>query len=457
MYADRLPPHDAQAEESVIGFVLIDGDSLHKVSSLIRPTDFYGEKNRWCYEAFLGLAERGEAINQVTVSHELALQERLDPLGGSAYLSHLVMVVPTSVHIEYYAGIVQRTSVMRQLIDAGGRIADIGYHESDSDTDLALSKAENTLFQIRSRRGSGAFLHIRNVLDTYMETNVAFTPASVGLSPVQTGFQRIDELLGNGMQRSDMIVVAARPSLGKSTLAFNIARAAAESGNRVGIFSLEMSRDQIALRLLASEAGVDSYRVRIGLLTSDEETRLLNAIGALSDLPLYIDDTAIQTVADMRGKARQLQSEHGLDLLIIDYLQLIAGGGRIDNRVQEMGEISRSIKGMARDFDIPIVACSQLSRAIEQRPNHRPLLSDLRESGSIEQDADVVAFIHRDDVYMSREDWERRNPGRDYPENLAEIIFAKHRNGPVRTVKLYFQKDLMKFFDLETEREFAGA
>ena len=307
MYADRLPPHDAQAEESVIGSVLIDGDSLHKVSSLIRPTDFYGEKNRWCYEAFLGLAERGEAINQVTVSHELALQERLDPLGGSAYLSHLVMVVPTSVHIEYYAGIVQRTSVMRQLIDAGGRIADIGYHESDSDTDLALSKAENTLFQIRSRRGSGAFLHIRNVLDTYMETNVAFTPASVGLSPVQTGFRRIDELLGNGMQRSDMIVVAARPSLGKSTLAFNIARAAAESGNRVGIFSLEMSRDQIALRLLASEAGVDSYRVRIGLLTSDEETRLLNAIGSLSDLPLYIDDTAIQTVADMGGKARQLQ------------------------------------------------------------------------------------------------------------------------------------------------------
>ena len=286
MYIDRLPPHDAQAEESVIGSVLIDGDSLHKVSSLIRPTDFYGEKNRWCYEAFLGLAERGEAINQVTVSHELALQERLDSLGGSAYLSHLVMVVPTSVHIEYYAGIVQRTSVMRQLIDAGGRIADIGYHESDSDTDRALASAENLLFQIRSKHGSGAFLHIRNVLDTYMETNVAFTPASVGLSPVQTGFRRIDELLGNGMQRSDMIVVAARPSLGKSTLAFNIARAAAESGNRVGIFSLEMSRDQIALRLLASEAGVDSYRVRIGLLTSDEETRLLNAIGALSDLPL---------------------------------------------------------------------------------------------------------------------------------------------------------------------------
>ena len=297
------------------------------------------------------------------------------------------------------------------LRDTTGRIAEIGLHESDWDTDLALSKAENTLFQIRPSRGSGAFMHIRSVLDTYMETSIAFTSATVGLSPVQTGFQRIDELLGNGLQRSDLIVVAARPSLGKSTLAFNIARAAADNGNRVGIFSLEMSRDQIALRLLASEAGVDSYRVRIGLLRADEETRLLDAIGALSDL-LYIDDTAVQTVADMRGKARHLQSEHGLDLLIIDYLQLIAGGGRTDNQVQEMGEISRSIKGMARDFDIPVVACSQLSRAIKQRPNHRPSLSDLRESGSIDQDADVVAFIHREDVYMSREDWVKRNPAK---------------------------------------------
>ena len=215
MYADRLPPHDAQAEESVIGSVLIDGDSLHKISSQIRPTDFYGEKNRWCYEAFLGLSGRGEAINQVTVAHELAMQERLESLGGSAYLSHLVMVVPTSVHIEYYAGIVQRTSIMRQLIDAGGRIADIGYQENDTDTDLALTNAENLLFKIRSKRGSGAFLHIRDVLDTYMETNVAFTPASVGLSPVQTGFRRIDELLGNGMQRSDMIVVRSASESGQ--------------------------------------------------------------------------------------------------------------------------------------------------------------------------------------------------------------------------------------------------
>ena len=459
MYVDRLPPHDIAAEESVIGSILIDGDSLSRVASFLRPQDFYGEKNRWCFEAFLALFERSEAINQITVSHELSLrrsrgeeqENRLEEIGGSAYLSHLVMVVPTSVHIEYYARIVQRTSIMRQLIDVGGRISEIGLHESDADTDAALSRAEDLLFRIRAGRGSGDFVHIREVLDTYMEESAALHgPDAAHISPVATGFPGIDNLLGNGMQRSDMLVLAARPSLGKSTLAFNIARAAADSGNRVGIFSLEMSRDQIGMRLLASEADVDSYRIRIGLLSNDEESRLLDAIGVLSDLPVYIDDTPIQTIVDMRGKARRLQSERGLDLLIIDYLQLIGGGGRIDNRAQEMGEISRSIKGMARDLDIPIIACSQLSRAIEQRPNHRPLLSDLRESGSIEQDADVVAFIHREDVYVSREDWEKRNPTEPYPQNIAEIIFAKHRNGPVGTVPLYFRNDLVRFESLET-------
>lgn len=459
MYVDRLPPHDIAAEESVIGSILIDGDSLSRVASFLRPQDFYGEKNRWCFEAFLALFERSEAINQITVSHELSLhrsrsaeqENRLEEIGGSAYLSHLVMVVPTSVHIEFYGRIVQRTSIMRQLIDVGGRISEIGLHESDTDTDAALSRAEDLLFRIRAGRGSGDFVHIREVLDTYMEESAALHgPDAAHISPVATGFPGIDNLLGNGMQRSDMIVLAARPSLGKSTLAFNIARAAADSGNRVGIFSLEMSRDQIGMRLLASEANVDSYRIRIGLLSNDEESRLLDAIGILSDLPVYIDDTPIQTIVDMRGKARRLQSERGLDLIIIDYLQLIGGGGRIDNRAQEMGEISRSIKGMARDLDIPVIACSQLSRAIEQRPNHRPLLSDLRESGSIEQDADVVAFIHREDVYVSREDWEKRNPTEPYPQNIAEIIFAKHRNGPVGTVPLYFRNDLVRFESLET-------
>lgn len=450
MYAERLPPHDINAEESIVGSVLIDGDSLTNITSFMKSNDFYSEKNRWCYEACLALFERGEAINQVTVAHELSLQDRLEGVGGNAYLNHMVLVVPTSVHIEYYARIVQRTSIMRQLIEVGGRIAGIGY-DGASDSDAALSNAEELLFRIRSGRGSGDFTHIREILDTYAEESAALHgPDSDHLAPVLSGFADIDKLLGGGLQRSDMIVLAARPSLGKSTLAFNIARNAAGHGSAVGIFSLEMSREQIGMRLLSSEANVDSYRMRLGLLSETEESRLLDSIGLLSDMPIYIDDTPIQTIVEMRGKARRLQNERGLDLLIIDYLQLISGGGRIDNRAQEMGEISRSIKGLARDLDIPILACSQLSRAIEQRPNHRPLLSDLRESGSIEQDADIVSFIYREDVYTTREEWEKRNPTEPYPQNIAEIIFSKHRNGPIGTVPLYFRNDVVRFESLET-------
>ena len=450
MYQDRLPPHDIHAEEAVIGSILIDGEMLSRVIPILRPEDFYGEKNKWCYEAFRALNSRGEAINQVTAAHELSLSDRLEEIGGSAYLTHLLLVVPTSAHIEHYARIVQRASLMRQLIDVGGRIAGIGY-DADSDSDAALASAEDLLYRIRAGRGSGDFVHIREVLDAYMvDRNQMHGPdAAAHISPVPSGFIGIDNLLGNGMQRSDMIVLAARPSLGKSTLAFNIARSAAVAGYSVGIFSLEMSREQIAIRLLASESNVDSYRIRIDLLSNAEEAQVLDAIGMLSDLPVYIDDTPIQTIVEMRGKARRLKAERGLDLVIIDYLQLIGGGGRIDNRAQEMGEISRSTKAMARDLDIPVIACSQLSRAIEQRPNHRPLLSDLRESGSIEQDADVVAFIHREDVYVTREDWEKRNPTEPYPQNIAEIIFAKHRNGPVGTVPLYFRSDLVRFESLE--------
>jgi replicative DNA helicase len=450
LYAERLPPHDINAEESVIGSILIDSDALTKVTAFLKPADFYSQKNEWCYKACLALFERGEAINQVTVAHELSLQDRLEGLGGSAYLSHLVLVVPTSVHVEYYARIVQRTSIMRQLIEVGGRIAGIGY-EGAADTDAALSRAEELLFRIRSGRGSGDFTHIREILDTYMEESTALHgPDASHIAPVVSGYPDIDKLLGGGLQRSDMIVLAARPSLGKSTLAFNMARNAAGHGNAVGIFSLEMSKEQIGVRLLASEANVDSYRLRLGLLSEAEERRLLDAIGMLSDLPLYIDDTPIQTIVEMRGKARRLQSERGLDMLVIDYLQLISGNGRIDNRVQEMGEISRSIKGLARDLDIPVIACSQLSRAIEQRPNHRPMLSDLRESGSIEQDADVVAFIYREDVYITKEDWEKRNPNDPYPQNIAEIIVSKHRNGPIGNVPLYFRNDVVRFESLES-------
>ena len=459
MYTDRLLPHDPEAEESVIGSLLIDGESLNKVSAFLRSQDFYISKNRWCFEGILSLFGRDESLNQVTLAHELSLQGRLEDVGGAEYLAHLVATVPTSVHIEQYGRIVQRCSVMRQLIAAAGEIATLGY-EGTTDLESTLSRAEEALFDVRTGREVRDFKHIRQVLDTYMEESAAVHVAGDHhLAPIPTGFAQIDQLLGGGMQRSDMLVIAARPSLGKSTLAVNIARNAAASGQLVGVFSLEMSSEQIALRLLASEANVNSYYLRIGHLSESEYRRVLDSIGSLSDMPIYIDDTPIQGIVEMRGKARRLQAERGLDLLIVDYLQLIAGGGRSDNRVQEMGEISRSMKGMARDLDIPVLACSQLSRAVEQRPSHRPMLSDLRESGSIEQDADIVAFIYRDDIYVTREEWERRNPTEQYPENIAEIIFAKHRNGPLDTIPLFFRDRMSRFESLERpapQREFAS-
>ena len=450
MYADRLLPHDPDAEESVIGSLLIDGEALSRVSSFLKAQDFYVAKCRWCYEACLSLFERGEAINQVTVAHELSLAQRLEDTGGNAYLGHLVRSVPTSVAIEHYAHIVQRTSIMRQLINAAGDIAAIGY-DGDSDVESALSKAEEKLFRVRTGRGTRDFIHIRDVLDTYMEETATLDLADVDhLAPVPTGFKQLNDLLGGGLQRSDMFILAARPSLGKSSLAFNIARHAAELGAHVGVFSLEMSAEQIGIRLISTEANVDSYRLRIGLTNDREDSRVLEAIGALSGLHIYIDETPIQGIVEMRSKARRLQAERGVDLIIVDYLQLVMEPGRrIENRVQEMGEISRSLKGLARDLDVPVLACSQLSRAPEQRPSHRPILSDLRESGSIEQDADVVAFIYREDMYTTPEEWEKRHPADDYPENIAEIIVAKHRNGPTGTIPLYFRKDVVSFESLE--------
>ncbi len=452
MNNDRTPPHDGEAENSVIGSLLLDGDSLPKVSQFLKTEDFYIEKNRFCYEACLNLALRNEVINQVTVSHELSIHQKLEPIGGSTYLSYLVNSTPTPAHIDYYGQIVHRTSVMRQLIRAASGIAQIGY-ENSVDTESSLSRAEEALFNIRSGRESRDFEHIREILDTYMEESLQ-GPEVNALAPVPSGFDLIDQLLGGGLQRSDLVILAARPSLGKSTLAFNMAMAAAKSGNNVGIFSLEMSSAQIGNRFISSEANVDSHRLRLQLYSEIEERRIFDAIGSLSDLQIFIDDTPIQTIVEMRSKARRLQSERGLDLVIVDYLQLISGSNnRTSNRVQEMGEISRSLKGMARDLNVPVLACSQLSRAIEQRPDHRPMLSDLRESGSIEQDADVVAFIHREDRYIDADTWEKRNPTEDYPANIAELIIAKHRNGKTGGVKLYFQDRFVKFENLAMYNE----
>ena len=444
MYAEKLPPHDADAEEAVIGSLLIDGEVINRIAPLVTVNDFYRERNRWCYEACESLYHRGEAIDQISVARELSLKERLEEVGGPGYLSHVIAAVPTSVHAEHFARIVNRTATMRRLIQAAGDIAAIGYEDSP-DTEQALQRAEDVLFRVRNTHVVRDFVTIREVLDQYLEES-SDLPLDHGVAPIPTGFGDLDNALGRGMQRGDLFILAARPALGKSTLAMNIARNAAGQGAVAAVVSLEMSCDQLALRLLSAEADVDSHLLRIGLLGEAAQTRVVTGIGALSDLAIYMDDSPAQTVLEMRSKLRRLHTGRGIDLVIVDYLQLISGReNRGENRVQELSEITRQLKAIARDLNVPVIAISQLSRAIEQRPDHHPQLSDLRESGSIEQDADVVAFIHRDDKYITPEQWEQRHPTDQYPENLAQLVIAKNRHGPTRNIHLYFDGKYSRF------------
>ena len=444
MYAEKLLPHDLEAEEAVVGSILIDGDSFLQVAPLIKPDDFYREKNQICFAGCVALFQRDEAIDQVTLARELSRTNQLDAVGGMAYLSHLVSITPTSAHSSFYALSVARASTMRRLVDAAAKISAIGYDDTD-DVDSTLRQAEDILFGVRSGQTERGFIALRQIYDQYLEERAGIVePLAPGGGPIMAGFSDLDELLG-GMQPSDMIILGARPAVGKSALALNISLNAARNGSVVGVFSLEMSREQLALRILSSDAEIDSHRLRLGLYTEAEEQRIIDSIGRLSELPVYVDDTPFQGMVEMRSKARRLSLEHGLDLLIVDYLQLIQGQGRGDNRVQEISEISRSIKGMARDLRVPVITCSQLSRLVENRPGHRPQLSDLRDSGSIEQDSDVVMLLHREDNYYSEEEWEQQFQARPYPKNVAEIIVAKHRNGPTGSVKLYFRDNWVRF------------
>jgi len=454
--AEKLPPHDADAEEAVNGSLLIDGTSIYKIAGFLKREHLYHERNKLIYKACLDLYEHNEAINQITVAQELDRQQKLEACGGAAYLSQLIANCPTSLDIETYAQIVYRLAMMRSLINAADQIATIGY-QADPDIDVSLDNAEKILFDLRRRQGPREFVHIRQVLDKYFETAAPTPETEAEAEPIlhaRSGFNKLDEFLG-GFQRSDLIVIAGRPSMGKTSLALSIARnAAVEQGACVALFSLEMACEPLVTRLLSNESNIDSRRVRFGLYNENEEKRIMEAIGRLSEAPIYIDDTPILRVVEVRSKARRLYQERGINLIIVDHLGLMHADIKTENRVQEISYISRSLKAIARELDVPLLAVSQLSRAPEWRASHRPQLSDLRDSGSIEQDADVVIFIYRDDYYYpTREGWEKDHPGVDYPQGIANIMVAKHRNGPTGEIDLHFLPKTAKFEDITTTSE----
>lgn len=435
----------------MIASLLVDAEAVYKVAPILKADDFFREKNGWTFEACLALWERNQSINQVTVSHELARRGRLEEVGGAAYLSRLVTDLPTAIGVEHYAGLVQRDSSYRKLITAAGQIAQMAY-QAPADVADVLARAETLVAAIRQGESVRDFVHVKEVLEGFLTSiDQATGQEAKDARAITTGFMDLDTLLG-GLKRSDLVVVAARPSVGKTSLAMNFARnAAARQHATVGVFSVEMAAEQLVQRLVAAESGVDSTRLTFGAHSDREQGKIVNALGTLSDLNIYFDDTAMLTVAEMRAKARRLHLEHGLDLIIVDHLQLMHGGGRIDNRVQEVSYISRSLKELARDLDVPVIACSQLSRAAEARPTHVPQLSDLRDSGSIEQDADVVMFIYREEKHVSKEEWQRQNPDKpaeNYPAGIAQIIIAKHRNGPTGTIHLRFRDRVARFEDL---------
>jgi replicative DNA helicase len=435
---ERLPPQNIEAEEAVLGGLLIDSDAIIRVSTVLKPEDFYREKNGWIFRAALTLHERHEPIDFLTVCDELERKGQLDEVGGPAFLTGLINVVPTSIHIEHYATIVQRAAIRRRLIEAAGQIAALAYREAD-DVDEVVDRAEQVVFAVSSARLSRSVVPLRSAVSDYYDRVEYLNKHKGQMIGLPTGFARLDEILG-GMQRSDMLVLAARPSMGKTSLALNIAHTAAKKfGQRVLVFSLEMASEQVVERLTSAEAGIDSQRLRRGEIADDEWGRFITTTSSLSELAFFIDDTPAISVLEMRTKARRLHAEVGLDLIVVDYLQLMRGEGRHENRQQEVSAISRGIKALARELNIPILAISQLSRGVEARSDKRPILSDLRESGSIEQDADVVLFIYRDEVY--NENTERRG--------IADILIAKHRHGPIGSVPLLFRKPTASFVDAE--------
>jgi len=440
----KLPPQSIESEKSVLGCLMLDKNAIIKVADFLKPIDFYKKSHKEIYKAVAELFEKREAIDLLSVAGRLKEKELLNGIGGNSYLTELVNFVPTASNVLNYAKTVRKKKILRDLIESGQEINTMGFDEQE-DVDILLDKAEQKIFSIAQGSLSQNFIQVKDTLEEAFERLDRLSKHEGGLRGISTGFKDLDNILA-GFQKSDLIILAARPSMGKSSLALNFATNIASSQKLpVGIFSLEMSNDQIVDRLISAQSNVDMWRLRTGRLSVDGEdsdfTRIQHAMGTLSEAPIYIDDSASTNILQMRSMARRLQAEHGLGLIIVDYIQLMESRNPQASMVQQVTEISRSLKGLARELNIPVLAVSQLSRAVEQRIPQIPRLADLRDSGSIEQDADVVAFIYREDRY--REDTERKN--------VADIIIAKHRNGPIGKVELYFDESRATFRNLEKE------
>ncbi|GMR05172.1 MAG: replicative DNA helicase [Thermodesulfobacteriota bacterium] len=442
----KAPPHNLEAEQSVLGSILIEKDSINKVLEIFSEdgSDFYHEAHARLFMGMVSLFEKNTPIDVITVADLFKESDDLVSVGGVSYIGELAEATPTAANIVYYARIVRDKALLRKVIQAAGEITADGYGVVDSVDDF-IDTAEQKIFKVAQDRAKKSFYALRDIIKDTFETIERLYEKKTSITGVATEFKELDQLT-SGLQDSDLIIIAGRPSMGKTSFALNIAENAAIGSNvPVAVFSLEMSKEQLVQRMLASRAKVDLHRLRTGFLKDEDWGRLTNAVGSLYDAPIFIDDTPAQSVLEMRAKARRWKSEHGLKLVIVDYLQLMRGRRNTDNREQEISEISRSLKAMAKELHIPVIALSQLSRMTERRENSRPQLSDLRESGAIEQDADVVAFVYREAVYKPC----------DCPKELctcgvrrgAEIIVAKQRNGPTDTIKLTFLKEYTRFVD----------
>jgi len=437
--AQRTLPHNLEAERSVLGAILVHNDAFNMAAQVIDSNDFYRDAHRRIFERMVMLNERNQAIDFVTLKEELSRGGDLDEVGGPAYVASLADGVPRATNVEYYARIVKEKSTLRNLIYAANKILTNAY-EADQEPDLILDEAESAIFSVADDRLKAGFVPMRDLVkESFPKIELLFEQKRL-ITGVPTGFADLDEMT-RGLQPGDLVIIAARPSMGKTSLVLNMAQyVATQPEHTVGFSSLEMSKESLFLRLLTSEAQIDSHRLMSGAIGQKDYGRISHALETLSAMKLYIDDTAGIGVLEMRAKARRLKAEHGLNLLVIDYIQLMTGRGRFENRTLELASISRSLKGLAKELNVPIVVLSQLSRAPEARSDHRPQLSDLRESGALEQDADVVLLIYRDDVYNK----DPNNPD----AGIAELILAKQRNGPTGVVRLAFLREQTRFANL---------